>query len=99
MYYYRGEKIGKFDIAYEKIFASKEMTRELVTQLIETYTEDYVKDLFTEYILAGYLPNKQTMIEGALDDLAEGWYGAHFKESGAIYKRGDFAFEDWEGLE
>ena len=99
MYYYRGEKIGKFDIAYEKVFASKEMTRELVTQLIDSYTEEYAKNLFCDIILSGYLPNKQTWIEGALEDLAEGWYNTYFKEPGEFLIYGDFAFEDWEGEE
>ena len=99
MYYYKGEKIGKFDIAYEKVFASKEMTRELVTQLIDSYTEEYAKNLFCDIILSGYLPNKQTWIEMGLEDMKEAWYNQYFKEPGEFLIYGDFAFEDWEGEE
>lgn len=99
MYYYRGEKIGKFDIAYEKVFASKEMTRELITGLLDSYTEEYAKNLLRDIVLAQNIPNRQTWIEGALEDLAEGWYNTYFKEPGEIYEVGDFAFEDWEGEE
>ena len=98
MYYYKGEKIGRFDVAYDKVFESREMTHELIAQLIDSYTEEYAKDLLQLAIFGG-APNIQTWIEEALKDMAEGWYGAYFKESGAIYERGDFAFEDWEGSE
>ena len=94
--YNKGEQIGKFDIAYEKIFANKEMTCELITGLLDTYTEEYVKGLLRDFILAKHIPNIQTMIEGALDDMREAWY---FKKPGDIYEMGDFAFEDWEGEE
>ena len=99
MYYYRGEKIGKFDVAYDKVFASREMTHEIISDHINALSEEFAKDLLIRYIFSKDLLNVQSVIEDALEDLAEGWYGAYFKESGAIYERGDFAFEDWEGEE
>ena len=98
MYYYRGEKIGKFDIAYEKVFASKEMTRELVTQLIDSYTEEYAKDLLQQAIFEG-APNIQSWIEMGLEDMKEAWYNQYFKEPGEFLIYGDFVFEDREGEE
>lgn len=99
MYYYRGEKIGKFDVAYDKVFASREMTRELVTQLIDSYTEEYAKDLLRDIVLAQNIPNRPTWIEMGLKDMAEAWYDSYFKEPGEFLVYGDFAFEDWEGEE
>ena len=99
MYYYKGEKIGKFDIAYEKIFANKEMTRELVAQLIDSFTEEYAKDLLRDIVLAQNIPNRPTWIEWALHDMADGWCSSYFKEPGEFLIYGDFAFEDWEGEE
>ena len=98
MYYYRGEKIGKFDVAYDKVFANKEMTHELIAQLIASYTEEYAKDLLQQAIFEG-APNIQTWIEEGLKDMAEAWYGSYFKEPGEFLIYGDFAFEDWEGEE
>lgn len=99
MYYYKGEKIGKFDVAYEKVFANKEMVHEIITDHINALSEEFAKDLLIRYIFSKDLLNVQSVIEDALQDLAEGWYGQYFKEPGELYERGDFAFEDWEGEE
>lgn len=99
MYYYRGEKIGKFDVAYEKVFASREMTREIISDHINALSEEFAKDLLIRCIFSKDILNVQSVIEDALEDLAEGWYNTYFKEPGEFYEIGDFAFEDWEGEE
>lgn len=99
MYYYRGEKIGTYEQAFVKILGNSGMRLDLIETRLSTYTDEELMDLIIGHLDRIYTLSYDALIDDILRDMMEVWNNKYFKEPGEFYGMGDFAFEDWEGLE
>ena len=101
MYYYKGEKLGGFDAAYERIYEDRAMRRELVEEFIGTLSEDALRRIVVDTVLSR-LPAISLVesVEQALTYMRDAWLDMkEYAMSGSTYDLGDFEYEDWEELE
>lgn len=99
MYYYRGEKIGTYEQAFDRIMGDPGMRLNLIAAYLSTYTDRGLADMITGHLDGTYTLSFESLIDDALDDMAGAWHEMYFKEPGEFLERGDFAFENWEGEE
>ena len=101
MYYYKGEKLGGFDKAYERIYEDRAMRRELIEMFIGQLPEDILREIVLGSVLSG-LPSisKVESVEQALTHMRDEWLNMKkYAVPGTTYDFGEFGYEDWEGEE
>ena len=101
MYYYKGEELGGFDKAYERIYEDRAMRRELIEVFIGQLPEDILREIVVGSVLSG-LPSISLVesVEQALAYMRDAWLDMkEYAMPGSTYDLGDFEYENWEELE
>ena len=101
MYYYKGEELGGFDKAYERIYEDRAMRRELIEVFIGQLPEDILREIVVGSVLSG-LPSISLVesVEQALTHMRDEWLDMkEYSAPGTTYDFGEFGYEDWKGVE
>lgn len=101
MYYYKGEELGGFDVAYDRIYEDRVMRRELMEEFIGTLSEDALRRIVVDTVLSG-LPAISLVesVEQALTYMRDAWLDMkEYAMPGSTYDLGDFEYEDWKEVE